>query len=231
MHLLTWNVGHQTRRRPLPREFADALGDMKPDVLVLTEYVADDSHADFHNALRQHGLAYHLVTDSVKGQNQVLVASCRPLGKGPLACTNISAATVPNWLHVQSSDVNLVGFRVPMFGTGSQGRARYWQWLADSLPTLVDCPTILLGDFNAAPTYRPLRALVAAGWQLVTPSVGWSFRGKTGHASSIDHGLVTRHFRPTDVEYVVNRGKAVFAGSATAYSDHAVLSFRVHRVA
>ena len=125
MHFLAWNVGHQTRRKRLPREFASALGDMKPDVLVLTEYVADDSHADFHNVLREHGLTYHLATECVKGQNQVLVASRRPLGRGPLACTDISAATASNWLHVQISDVSVVGFRVPMFGTVPQGRARY----------------------------------------------------------------------------------------------------------
>lgn len=44
MRILEWNVGHQTRQRLLPATAGAALVSLHPDVVVLTEYVADQSH-------------------------------------------------------------------------------------------------------------------------------------------------------------------------------------------
>jgi hypothetical protein len=231
MRFVTWNVGHQTRRRPLPVGLANALAELEPDVVVLTEYVSDDSHAPFLGLLKQRGLSESCRTEPVKGQNQVLIVARNPLTTdNTVRCTELSAATVPNWLHVCASDVDVVGFRVPMFNGIRRGRTRYWEWLQTTLASLANRPSVLLGDFNATRSFPPLSKIVADGWQLATPSDGWSYRGKTGTSAAIDHGLVSRHFRVVEASYMEKQGTVCFAGVSGAYSDHAVLRFDVELV-
>ena len=56
MRFLAWNVGHQTRSKPLPASVGSALAKLSPDVVVLTKYVYHDSHRPFLDALKEHGL-------------------------------------------------------------------------------------------------------------------------------------------------------------------------------
>lgn len=229
MRFVTWNVGHQTLRKPLPTKYAHALGELEPDVLVLTEYVAHESHGDFISTLSDHGLNQVVTTDYVPRQNQVLIASRHELTRGTVECCELTPATVPNWLHVSLDDgLEVVGLRVPMFRIPG-GRALYWQWLRGVLPSLAGRPCVLLGDFNASPKYRPLKSIIADGWQLVTPDTGWSFCGHMGKTAAIDSGLVTRHFRPIDATYIQSGGGCCFGCTEGSYSDHAVLAFQVER--
>lgn len=224
MKLVTWNVGHRKSRKPLVPDLAKALATAKPDVVVLTDFLPDISDKPFTDALDKAGLKHRRTSKPVKAQRQVLIASREPLAGGDIECSDMSNATKSNWLHVRTeSGTEIVGFRVPMFQKKG-GKHQYWEWLInEALPRLIEKPAVLVGDFNAAPQYRPLLLAVAAGWQLATPSAGWSHKTPKTEGVAIDHGLVSPHFRIANTEYVEKLGGMILTGSPTAYSDHKAL--------
>ena len=58
----------------------------------------------------------------------------------------------------------------------------------------------------------------------MTPAEGWSYMGKKGHTSRIDHGLLSPGLVAKETWYVAEADGVVLAGShPPAYSDHAVL--------
>jgi len=68
---------------------------LEPDGVVLTEYVADESHRDFLHVLKDAGLARIESSLFVPGQNQVLIASrwdCDGVSSNP---PQLSRATAP----------------------------------------------------------------------------------------------------------------------------------------
>jgi exonuclease III len=224
MKLVTWNVGHRKTRKPLVPDLARALTSAKPGVVVITDYLPDVSDTPFIDALAKAGLEHRMSSKQVKAQRTVLIASREPLTEGDIECCDLSTATRPNWLHVRTeSGVDVVGFRVPIF-TKRGMKQTYWEWLInEALPRLHEKPSVLLGDFNAAPSYRPLLLAVAAGWQLATPAAGWSHKTPKKEGTAIDHALVSPHFRVTSTEYVEKLGTMTLTGSPTAYSDHKAL--------
>jgi endonuclease/exonuclease/phosphatase family metal-dependent hydrolase len=236
MRFATWNVAHQAKRhRQIPESIGAALGSFSADVLVLTEYVANDTHAPFLQALARAGLSEIRTSSYVKGENQVLIASRYPMESGTVTGPNITPATRPNWLHVHlpAKGVDVVGVRAPMFKLG-ENRRTYWEWFEQTVPRLTDAPTVLLGDLNTDPARikgcggKQLAHLSALGWHVVTPATGWAFQGKTGHTSRIDHGIVSPGCTAGAAEYCTSCGGVSLAGAPRAgYSDHAVLRFDV----
>ena len=224
MKLVTWNVGHRKSRKPLVPDLAKALMSAKPDVVAITDYLPDISDKPFIDALVAAGLGHRMASAQVKSQRTVLIASRERLTVGDIECCDMSSATKPNWLHVRTeSGTEIVGFRVPIFTKRGMKQA-YWEWLVnEALPRLIEKPSVLLGDFNAAPSYRPLLLAVAAGWQLATPDAGWSHKTPKKEGVAIDHGLVSPHFRITKTEYVDKLGTITLTGTPTAYSDHKAL--------
>lgn len=224
MRLLTWNVGHRKGRKPLVPDLAKGLASAKPDVIVITDYMPDASDEPFTDALAKAGLEHRVSSQQVKAQRTVLIASREPLAAGDIDCCDISTATRPNWLHVRTeSGTEIVGFRVPIFTRRGMKQA-YWEWLInEGLSRLIERPSVLLGDFNAAPSYRPLLLAVAAGWQLATPEAGWSHKTPKKEGVAIDHALVSPHFRITKTEYVEKLGSVTLTGTPTAYSNHKAL--------
>lgn len=236
MRILEWNVGHQTRRKPIPGLAALALTGLDSDVVVLTEYVADESHRSFLLALSDAGLAHVKTSPYVAGQNQVLIASrwtCNVMNSSP---PPLSRATTPNWLHLRmpGPGFDLIGLRVPMFEVPSV-RKDYWNWFECAVLAMRGQPTVLIGDLNADPGQARrvggvhLGRLSEKGWCIATPTMGWSFVGKTGRTSRIDHAILSRHFR-TDAppQYITEWNGFTFAGSRE-YSDHAVLCIDISR--
>ena len=224
MRFVTWNAGHRRRRRQMTPELALALASTRPDILVLTDYMDDVAYRPFHETLVGEGLSERIMTPRVEGQRQVAIMSSERLTPGDIQGCALSAATRPNWLHVRTSGgINVVGFRVPLFRK-PRLRPAYWDWLVhEALPQLVGHPSVLLGDFNAAPNYRPVRTATLAGWQVGTPPGGWSAKSPSGKTEALDHALVSPHFRIRKTEYVRKLENQVLAGSATAWSDHAAL--------
>jgi endonuclease/exonuclease/phosphatase family metal-dependent hydrolase len=237
MRFATWNVAHQTRRKKeLPERIGTALGSIGAEVLVLTEYVANDTHAPFLAALGRAGLSHVRTSTYVQGQNQVLIASRHPMEPGTLTGpADNTSPTRSNLLHVEipEAGIEVVGMRVPMFKVG-QDRQRYWNWFERTVPTLTASPTILLGDFNADPARSRacggahLARIEAKNWKVVTPANGWAFKGKTGHTSRIDHGIVSPGCTFSAAEYCTSCGDVALAGAPKeGYSDHALLRFDV----
>ena len=224
MKLITWNVGHRKGRKPLVPDLARALASAKPDIVVITDYLPDITDKPFIDALASAGLEHRMTSPQAKAQRRVLIASREPLVEGDIECCGLSAATKPNWLHARTeSGVEIVGFRVPIF-TKRGMKQTYWDWLInEALPRLVEKPSVLLGDFNAAPSFRPLLLGVAAGWQLATPATGWSHKTSKTEGVAIDHGLVSPHFRIKSTQYVEKLGAMMLTGTPTAYSDHKAL--------
>lgn len=224
MKLITWNVGHRKARKPLVPDLGRALAGRDTDVVVITDYLPDPSDKPFMQALEKAGLPHVATSKPVKSQRQVLIASREPLSPGEIECCDLSAATTPNWLHVRTeSGTEVVGFRVPIF-TKKGMKQTYWEWLInEALPRLVEKPAVLLGDFNAAPQYRPLLLAVSAGWQLATPAAGWSHKTPKTEGVAIDHALASPHWRISRTEYVEKLGNMTLTGTPTAYSDHKAL--------
>jgi endonuclease/exonuclease/phosphatase family metal-dependent hydrolase len=236
MRFATWNVAHQAKpHRQIPEAIGTALGSLSPDVLVLTEYVANETHAPFLQALDRAGLSHVRTSSYVRSENQVLVASRHPLEAGTVTGPDITPATGSNWLHVRipNMGVEVVGVRAPMFKVGAN-RRQYWDWFEQTVPTLTSAPTVLLGDLNADPSRTRacggahLARLGAMGWTVVTPVSGWAFQGKTGHTSRIDHGILSPGCSASAAEYRTSCGDIELAGAPRrGYSDHAVLQFDV----
>ena len=236
MRILGWNVGHQTRRKPIPVMAGQALVSLEPDVVVLTEYVADESHGDFLRTLRDAGLTLIEPSPYVRGQNQVLIASRWGCEVGSSIPPRLSAATAPNRLHLRlpTPGFDLIGLRVPMFKV-SRLRKDYWDWLEGAVLAMGSRPTVLIGDLNADPGRARrvggahLGRLSAQGWRVATPAAGWSFVGKTGRTSRLDHAILSHHFhKDSESRYIAERSGFRFAG-VREYSDHAVLCVDVSK--
>jgi endonuclease/exonuclease/phosphatase (EEP) superfamily protein YafD len=202
---------------------ATGLCELSPDVVVLTEYVHTQSNTAFLTQLENAGIKHCRVSDYIAGQNQVLIASRLPIRIGRISCNaGLSNATAPNWLHVQTAEMDLVGFRRPMFKGVPRAVSRYWEWVSTSVEPLQSGPAVVIGDFNTSARSRTVRALEGRGWQVATGR-GGSFKSKKGEITSIDHALVSPGLRILDAAYEWAVGDCSFAGSPQAYSDHAVL--------
>lgn len=57
MKILTWNINHRISKKKIPREMAEALASLSPDIIVLTEYVEGPSHNQFLADLKSNGFS------------------------------------------------------------------------------------------------------------------------------------------------------------------------------
>ena len=74
MKLLTWNLNHRTRPKPIPDLVPEVIKALSPDLLVLTEYVRGPSHDSFLTCLFDLGLCFTLMSPEANGENSVLIA-------------------------------------------------------------------------------------------------------------------------------------------------------------
>jgi len=197
VRFITWNVGHQTRRKPLPEKAAAGLGRLSPDVVVLTEYVYSPSHEDFLNALAAQGLAHRCCSAYVPKQNQVLVASRHPLSAGTVACdVELSEATRPNWLHVRTDDVDVVGFRRPMFKGVPQGISRYWEWFATAISPLMAGSAVGWATSMQGPIHPRCHESRRTGGNWCRPTTAGAFAARWAASSPSTTPFCLRHFEP-----------------------------------
>ncbi len=229
LRLAAWNIAHQIRQRSVPKAAIDALLSLGPDVLVLTEYVPGPDHERVVADLGDAGFARVHMSDRVERQNQVLVATRTPSRRGYITPPGSRPQVPPNLLHVVTPPMHVVGLRIPMFVRGdTQGEHEYREWLREQAPEWGQRPTVVIGDMNADPATRNWRgrllvSYVTDGWTVVSPTEGWSYLGKTGHTSRIDHALLSPGLVATCTRYVTEVGGYAFAGVPGALSDHAVL--------
>lgn len=238
MRLVAWNLNHRTRSKPIMPAVAEALIALEPDWLVLTEYVAHDSHTAFIDRLADFGIRYACVSDDAPRQNRVVIASRWEIHPGTIRLA-IDEAVPSNVLHVVAPTCGMeaFGLRLPDYSKRPAIRRAWWTWLAATAGTAVDRPFILAGDFNTDASYPKARCgerleqLAQSGWQHAAPADGASYVTLMGLERRIDHAFVSRHFRVAEARYVTeSAGHPLIGKPAEALSDHAALLIDVETV-
>jgi endonuclease/exonuclease/phosphatase family metal-dependent hydrolase len=112
--------------------------------------------------------------------------------------------------------IELVGLRVPMYETAEEWY-RYWRWLQGVIGG-----DLVIGDLNVDPARRNRRARVlatlmeAGDWRRIEPTGSWSYTGRGGISSRLDHLLFRDTVRVTAARYVSEP-------FVPAHTDHAAL--------
>jgi exonuclease III len=229
MRIVSWNLGHQTQERPLKAVFFPAIRALCPDVLILNEYVDGISRTRMKTSLATIGLAHLAVSESIKGHNQILIASRHALALGALKGPQTSDASVSNFLHVHIPDVGLelVGLRAPAYSAAAE-KVAYWASLSETVAGTLKAPIVYIGDLNADPESartpggRALAALEKSGWQIPRPVGEWSYRSSRAH-SRIDHAIVAPSIAVDSATYSPLVDSFLCAGTARELYDHAPL--------
>jgi exonuclease III len=230
MRLLAWNVNHRTFKKAIPPQMPVAILSLKPDVVILTEYVPN-GHERLYKALADAGLKHQHISSSPPKQNQVLIATRAPSERGDLQADESLPHANSNFLHVRlpGGRAEIVGIRVPMYKKSIERRT-YWDWFESVALGWRSRPLMILGDLNADPDGTRhcgdpyLRSLRAAGWQIPTADGDWSFRPRSGAGTRLDHAIVSSAFEVRSAKYVVADGGHIYCGGhKEALSDHAVL--------
>src|SRR3954471_21696678 len=108
MRIVSWNVAHQTRERPMPSQFGDAVKSLNPDVLILNEYVHGSARDTLSAELSRCSLPNIQVSVRIGKNNQVLIASKRSIELGELrGVATESGGGESNFLHVRMPDAEL----------------------------------------------------------------------------------------------------------------------------
>jgi endonuclease/exonuclease/phosphatase family metal-dependent hydrolase len=231
MRLVAWNLGHQTRERPVRAGFESAILHLAPDILILNEYVHGDSRGPLLRALAEVGLVHVMLSARKGDNNQILMASKYSLQAGDLHSPTVSDADSSNFLHVriESKTLEVVGVRVQAYLRREQ-KAVYWASLCKTAGSVIHRPIVYIGDLNADPAKkrsvggRHMVELARQGWQIPSPEGPWSYISRRGSTSRIDHALVSPGLRVTQIRYVVELGGILLASSkGDAISDHAAL--------
>jgi len=174
-----------------------------------------------------------LATACTKRENQVLIAARDKFDSGELQAPAIYSSVPLNALHVQmhSSGLNILGFRMP---SGKQFDVQFrrptWDWLIDAAASLHDRPSVVIGDFNTAPSDSPSRCgdnferMLNNGWSHSTKA-GYSFRHSSGTERQIDHCFVSPKINVQHVEYRWDFHAAApdAASGKVGIPDHAML--------
>ena len=227
MKLVAWNLNHKASERTLKPAIARIVHALRPDVLILSEYVHGESRAPFLEALTACDLRHVLWSDRLNSNNQILVASRFPLSPGDLTGpVTEDKGGESNFLHAQVGDFEIVGVRAPAY-TQSSVLRDYWQQLATTIRGAASRKIVFLGDFNADPKTntrvgdRHLAALVQEGWSIPDAEGAWSYSSGT----RVDHAVVSPSVGSTAARYITEIEGMVVAGrgALNAASDHAAL--------
>jgi exonuclease III len=232
MRIASWNLNHRARQRSIPAWVVPEILAAGPDVLVCTEYVEGRAHEGFLSDLKGAGFSAVSTTDVAPGQNQLLIASREHHQRGHLQPPRDIDKSVPsNALHVVIGDVNVLGFRMPAFGSAARHLKRCtWEWIRDVATELRDTPALIVGDMNTqrkdTRTYCGdcIEEVLSLGWSEVIPESGYSWQHRSGSGRRIDFGFASPALTPSSVQYswdfVERRGVQRFV---VGIPDHALL--------
>ena len=221
--IATWNLHHMGRQVEIPDGVVEVIRDVRPDVLVLTEYVDRSGRPEFEEALRDIGYTAGAVSSAGPGQNQVLITSVEEQEDGKLHAPGVDEAARTNFLHrwLPKLELNLIGLRVPYYPGEDQGKlAAYWADLKIGALSIARDRTVFIGDFNWGRT-RPneaaasaIESLQAAGYQFVPAEGG------------LDRALLSAALRCQQVQSVEEAAGHRLTGEG-GLSDHPMLVIEV----
>lgn len=232
MRLVSWNLAHQCREAPIPRDLIAAVKHLSADILCLNEYVHGASRNSLINDLTHIGLTHHLISDRLNNNNQVLIASRFPLERGHLRGPRTkNQAGESNFLHVvlPGQDFEYIGLRAPSYSGSEQ--SEYWQALVTLSQENFSKRIVFMGDLNTDPSRtrhapaRYLLQLAAEGWQIPEATGEWSFISKQGLGTRIDHAVVSPALQVQEAHYLSTIEDICLAApnKIGAISDHAPL--------
>lgn len=223
----TWNLHHMGIEASIPPEVVAVIERVRPDVLVLTEYVDRGGRGDFVAALKR--LDYWKPKCSDRGreprQNQVLVASLEAREDGRLQAPKVDEAARTNFLHrvIPKIELNVVGFRVPHYQgenpVNPEKPVNYWQQFKEMALGEAGKRFLFIGDFNIGD-----KGIDESGRRAVRHLVGKGFR-LAGEVGGRDRALLSPRVRLKSLSVIENAGGYRLTGSKgeKALSDHPML--------
>lgn len=245
MRLLAWNINHRTTNKDIPKQMADSIAALEPDIVVLTEFVPGESRASFLAELTGYGFCNQLVSDKVPienlksgdfrigRENHVFIASRLSCKAGYTTAPLIESSVPTNFLHVvlEEDGLNIFGIRIPDYSKQLPIKRACWDWLISMADKNRDVPSIILGDLNTDPNDtvakcgNRIKMLEDQGWQRASPIETSSFKS---NGRCIDHAFVTHHYKITSAQYIASKGNYIYMGNdANAMSDHAALILEI----
>jgi endonuclease/exonuclease/phosphatase family metal-dependent hydrolase len=239
LRVLSWNLNHRARAKAIPSTLADSIASLKPNVIVLNEYVHGDSRQPFLEQLAKRGFPYWQVSHVTPlRQNHVLIPSRTPIDLGCIKAPAIEKFIPSNFLHVSlpHEGCEILGLRIPDYSNDPKTKRACWNWIIETATTVKDRPFVLIGDFNTDPDdpdalFRDCPGrLIDGGWQLASPGEGASYWTVKGKPYRLDHAFVSQHFTVLESRYVSDFGALGSIGhSKDALSDHAILWIDIER--
>ena len=233
LRVLGWNLNHRAKAKAIPLTLVDAIASLRPDLIVLTEYVHGAARRPFLDQLAERGLPYWLVSHVTPlKENHVLIASRTPIEAGSIQAPPIEKSVPSNFLHVilPQNGYEILGLRIPDYSKQPKIKRACWDWIIETAATVKDRPFVLIGDFNTDPDDPDalcrdcIGKLTDGGWQLASPSEGASYWTVKGKPCRLDHAFVSQHFTILESRYVSDLGALGSIGhSKDALSDHAIL--------
>jgi len=179
--IATWNLHHMGREIDIPDGVPAVIAQVRPDVLVLTEYVDRGGRVAFETALKEVGYVAGSVSRAGAGQNQVLIASRVEQVAGTLQPPKVDEAASTNFLHqwLPTLELNVIGFRAPYYQAEDPRKLRpYWEGLKEGALRVASSRTVYIGDFNWCPGAREkdaaeaVEALLGAGYRMLPDGGG-----------------------------------------------------------
>ncbi len=237
MKVATWNLNNRVGSVRFRPEAAAAACSLDADVIAFTEYYPQQHHAQFVEDLSRRGWTHSVLSvDTSETANRVLVASRLPVSPVGLDLPTFDGQLPANVACVDEpvSGVRILAIRVPAYKhTQSDELRKSWEWLSATAAELSSRPALIIGDLNVQPARKRganaehFQRLLESGWIRVVPDSGYSYRGREGNTSEIDHVLASRSCNVGSAEYVITAGGYELVGSGDAISDHAALVVEV----
>lgn len=233
MKIAAWNLNHRVGTTRFFPQAASAIGSLPVEVLVLTEYFPKSHHETFSANLASHGFSCQMLSaETSEKANRVLIAAKHDFELDPLPAPTFDQQLPANVLAVRfpSSGIRLLGVRIPYYTDKDLPRVfEAWRWLEAASEALRGDQAIIVGDLNVETTSHAqrggdhFRQILAQGWVRAQPASGVSYYAKNGAKTDIDHALCSPSLQFATSRYQTELGDMVFAGTAAALSDHAVL--------
>jgi len=224
IRLVALNVNHRTTHKPLPTKLTNSLLQLKPDVLILTEFVEATPRTELREQLSGAGLEYIETSQRIEYSpnrftNQVLIASHWPIIRVDMLEKSPDPHAEANLLVISTNLLTVAGIRAPSYPKETaRNWRRYWEWVSDNLHA-----DVAAGDFNFDPEkigskhQTPVKLLTNAGWSFESPRGEWSYQGHGGATTRIDHVITNSGTQVVDAHYI-------HAGIVPNFSDHSALS-------
>jgi len=241
--IVAWNINARTNPVDLKQYIESPLFAMRPDIFILTEYVASErEHERFASVLANAGFVWTVTpppTASVR-KNRVLIASKFTLSEPIAPVANSIRSASANYLHVRLSSLNfdLVGLRIPWYESHhKEEKRRYPEWLISQLSPMVDRRVLVVGDFNFDPAARlqqkwiqePIREKLMASSDRSDVEARWLFYTPDDESPSfytgsrLDHAMRTKRMPgPVSIRYASRVASNAIMTSRIP-SDHAAL--------